>query len=171
MAKDLWYRWLESRAQPPIEGNEIYNEDSEYPAYYLSEKDMMRWLTSFSPSELLKEPDPRGYFSGEYATSGFNKRPMPYDTFPDVAVMNQGLGEQAPWASLYPVQQLGPNAAQGVYAHELGHFRDMRPNPYKMWSFPNHGFMTWSGLSGGLLQREFPAMVAEEDFWREKNGY
>ena len=33
-----------------------------------------------------------------------------------------------------------------------------------MWSFPNHGFTTYQGLSGGLLQSEFPALVAEERY-------
>lgn len=168
MPKDIWNRWLESRAQPPLEGNEIYNERSEYPAHYMSEKDMLRWMSAETPMDLFKEPDPRAYGAFDYPTSGINKKPFPWSDQPEVAIMNQGVGEKEPWAPLYPVQDLGGDvlpAAQGVYEHEYGHFKDPRQNPYKMWSFPNHGYTTFGGLSGGLLQREFPGMVAEEKFW------
>jgi len=163
--KDLWTRWIEAKSQTPLLGNEIINERKEYPAHYLSAKDVMRFLSSDSPWELFQEPDPRAN-QFDYPTSAINKSPAPWNSdMPEVAMLNQGVGEQSPWAPLYPVQQLGPGAAQGVYEHEYGHYKDPRPNPYKANSFPNHGFTTFGGLSGGLLQREFPAMVAEENYW------
>ena len=54
--------------------------------------------------------------------------------------------------------------AQSVYEHELAHSNDLRSNPEKMWSFPNHGFTTFGGLTGRILQREFPAMLAEDKY-------
>jgi hypothetical protein len=42
---------------------------------------------------------------------------------------------------------------------------DPRLLPMRMWSYPNKGYLTKEGLRGRILQRELPAMLAEDKFW------
>lgn len=60
---------------------------------------------------------------------------------------------------------MSPKDRAGFFVHENAHVNDPRLNKSKMWSSPNAGYITQGGLSGGVLQRERPAIQAENN-WR-----
>jgi len=167
--KELYKLWLKIHSNKPINSPNI-KEYADYPAYYLSPEEIVSYINAKSPFELFINPDITP-FSMDYPTTAINvKAPfyLPQEKeknvtalFPTSSSMKYGLTTD--W-----MDELDKLFAQAVYEHEVAHARDIRINPYKMWSFPNKGLLTWQGLFGGLLQREFPALVAEEQF-RFKN--
>ena len=161
-AERLFILWLNSRKNL---GNQV-GASPDYPAYGMSSSDAMKWMTAESPLDLYKDTmDPRAYLGFNYPTSALNVKSAPWSRFQKPEIAAFITEEDDPRAPFYTSR---PERRGGIYAHELGHFQDTRPNPYKAWSFPNHGFTTYGGLSGGLLQREFPGMVAEEKYWMDQ---
>jgi len=167
---ELTYKnWLRLHSNKP-EGSPEIKEYEERPAYYLSPEDIAAYVNAVSPYELFTNPDVMP-FRMDYPTTAINYNAPWYlpereknvtALFPNKASMKYGLTTD--WMDMLQ----DPLLAQAVYEHEVGHQKDPRTNPYKMWSFPNKGLLTWQGLFGELLQREFPAMVAEENF-RDRN--
>jgi len=137
------------------------------PAYWLDPEDIEAYANALTPEELYMNPSTLP-LTHDYPTTAVNLRQPPWlDQNKNVTAMFAAKND--PRRDMNMGWQR-PGEAQGVYEHEIAHERDPRRNPYKMWSFPNHGFTTYNGLSGGVLQREFPAMIAEEKFRRETNG-
>jgi len=158
-----WQQWLDSVDQKT-------SSVKEYPgskARWLDPKDMETYANALTPEELYMNP-PTLPLTHNYPTTATNIGMPPW--------LDQEKNATALFASKADPRRdmhMGwqqPGEAQGVYEHEVAHERDPRRDKYKMWSFPNHGLTTYNGLSGGLLQREFPAMIAEEKFRRERDG-
>lgn len=164
MALKLDYRtWLESKSEKP-QGSPDIQEYPDTPAYYLTPEQMMAYMNAFSPGDLWMNPNTNPGLM-DYPTTAMNYRAPWYS--PEAAknlpsAMFTTKEDFLRW--LIPYWMNSQQEAQGVYEHEVAHARDPRTDPYQAWSFPNKGFTTYGGLSGGLLQREFPAMVAEERF-------
>ena len=159
-----WQQWLDSLDQKT-------GSVKEYPgskARWLKPKDIDKYAGSLTPEELyMKDKSPIPLMHS-YPTTAVNISEPPWlDQEKNATALF--AAEADPRRDMHMGWQDNDNA-QGVYEHEVAHERDPRRDKYKMWSFPNHGFTTYNGFSGGLLQREFPAMVAEEKFRRERDG-
>jgi hypothetical protein len=159
---ELSYKnWLESKNEKPKGSPDVKTEKG-YPAYFLSPEDIASYINSIDVWDLFTKPNTQPFYL-DYPTTAINVRNRENKDkevttlFPNKSSVAK-YGINTNW-----LNNLLENA-MGVYKHEVGHAKDLRINPEKMWSFLNHGFTTYGGLSGGLLQREFPAMVAEEDY-------
>jgi len=150
--------WLES--QPSAQNIKTYPG---IPAYSVSPKNITAYVNASSPWDLWRKPDDSPFYM-DYPTSAVNISPPWHERKPKNKAIMFSSGEDIK-RGLY---QAEPRDMQGIYEHEAAHWTDPRINPYRMWSFPNHGLTTYGGLSGGLLQREFPAMVAEERYYNSK---
>jgi hypothetical protein len=155
--------WLKGQNNKPKNSPNIKTEKNN-PAYYLSPEDIAAYVNSFSPYDLYMKPDYTP-FGMDYPTTAVNiQEPAGYSQEKNVTA----LFPNSPSYMKYGLNTNWMNSqdeAQGVYVHELAHQKDTRRDPEKMYSFPNHGFQTYQGLNGAILQREFPALVAEERFW------
>ena len=170
-SENLWNIILDSLMKAgPASQKPVVNTPGVPPNRFMAPTDMNAVLNAFSPQDLALHPDttpPEGIPS----TVAFNARNYDGVGVPDVILqaIGQSPGIKGKFHSMedtaqdYP-EELRPYAAQDIYEHEAGHDMDPRIDPSKAWSFPNHGYTTYSGLSGGQLQSEFPAMVAEGEF-------
>jgi len=167
---NLWNIWQQAREQNPPEGfSPVKNREGAPPNYFLTPEDMMTLINALTPNNLYTNPDTsrkEGMFN--YPTSAMN-----ISNYSNMGVPNTIIqASQDPQSQLsylqtarkykFPIYKQGP---QAIYEHEIGHYQDPRLNNYRMGSTPNYGWTTFGGLSGGLLQRELPAMTAEERYW------
>lgn len=164
----LFDLWLKSQKKAPVEQYE------DYPAYSMPSEEIMKYMKAIeygNPMPLFEESEGRPILGNwDYPTKAVNIKPtLPLKYREGVAGVPETMmfSEDMMMPYLMGNKDTTPEEMQGIYEHEYGHYKDQRPDPYKMWSFPNKGLITWQGLSGGLLQREFPAMVAEEAFWNK----
>lgn len=177
---DWWQSWLEGQAQqPPMSSKQMLpfvppRGPNEVPSYYLKPEDIQRYAQAWNPSELFREgkahwamQEPTNYptmaYNMENANLFASEKGDPRFT------LGSTLKDQVPSYNDIP-QNKKKYIAQAVQAHEQRHATDPRWNTAKMWSTPNEGYMTKDRLSGPLLQREFPAMRAEDRFWYEKRN-
>lgn len=131
----------------------------------MSPEDMMRFVNSQAdPIALYKKGESAGAPIGmDYPTVAFNYSPNKHRDKQYVMVSNADSIKY----NLKDAKKMSPEEVEGVRVHEDAHGADPRMNPEKANSFPNHGFTTYAGLSGNVLQREFPAILAEEAYWRD----
>ena len=162
---DLWNEYVESNKLKKKKGDMM-------PSF--SPEVITALLNAYSPYDLYNKPSTVPPWTS-YPTSAVNidnQRGGPIG----IPMLNASVGEDpkrqlSPFYNISQVQKNYPpdvNAENAVAVHENAHGQDPRLNPYAPWSFPNHGLMTYGGLSGGLLQREFPAMVAEDRWVQEQ---
>lgn len=168
--KSNWADWLQANAQPTPRYFKPIKERMGYSATFLKPEQVTAFINAMSAMDAQGKPDYTP-ISMDYPTIGFNYKDFtnqgkePFTVLASEPSWKYNLKSWSDIAKQYPKNYPRQYAPQAVYEHELAHYLDPRFNSEKMWSYPNRGYLTRSGLSGGTLQREMPAMMAEDEFW------
>lgn len=171
--KNLFNQWLESQQQNTPQGfNPAQSEQGAPQNYFLKPEDMMASLNAISPYDLYMKPDVSPKML-DYPTSAFNINNRIGNMGIPQAILMASQSPQSQLSSLMSMQdsasmnygdipqQYRSNVPQGIYQHEVAHYKDPRLNPMAN----NYGYLMRAGLPGNIASREIPAMRAEDSFW------